>query len=109
MTQELGRKGNELSFKCLVVLALDQRADWGHRQLKLTVNANQFKHTNPPHIHLLLCQMVKEGLHLIFECFIYREPLKSIFAKFASIGLLQQTITWYMVTGKLIIIPALGH
>ena len=28
---------------------------------------------------------------------------------FASIGLLQQTITWYMVVGKLIIIPALGH
>ena len=25
------------------------------------------------------------------------------------IGLLQQTITWYMVAGKLIIIPALGH
>ena len=25
------------------------------------------------------------------------------------IGLLQQTITWYMVVGKLIIIPALGH
>ena len=25
------------------------------------------------------------------------------------IGLLQQTITWYMVLGKLIIIPALGH
>ena len=27
----------------------------------------------------------------------------------AEIGLLQQTITWYMVVGKLIIIPALGH
>ena len=26
-----------------------------------------------------------------------------------EIGLLQQTITWYMVAGKLIIIPALGH
>ena len=25
------------------------------------------------------------------------------------IGLWQQTITWYMVDGKLIIIPALGH
>ena len=25
------------------------------------------------------------------------------------IGLLQQTITWYMVAGKLIVIPALGH
>ena len=24
-------------------------------------------------------------------------------------GLLQQTIKWYMVVGKLIIIPALGH
>ena len=29
--------------------------------------------------------------------------------RFCSIGLLQQTITWYMVVGKLIIIPALGH
>ena len=26
-----------------------------------------------------------------------------------AIDLLQQTITWYMVVGKLIIIPALGH
>ena len=26
-----------------------------------------------------------------------------------SVGLLQQTITWHMVAGKLIIIPALGH
>ena len=26
-----------------------------------------------------------------------------------SIGLLQQMITWYIVVGKLIIIPALGH
>ena len=26
-----------------------------------------------------------------------------------GIGLLQQTITWYMVVGKLIVIPALGH
>jgi len=26
-----------------------------------------------------------------------------------TIGLLQKTITWYMVVGKLIIIPALGH
>ena len=26
-----------------------------------------------------------------------------------TIGLLQQTITWYMVEGKVIVIPALGH
>ena len=26
-----------------------------------------------------------------------------------AIGILQQTVTWYMVAGKLIIIPALGH
>ena len=29
--------------------------------------------------------------------------------KTLGIGLLQQTITWYMVVGKLIIIPAVGH
>ena len=29
--------------------------------------------------------------------------------KASSIGLLQQMITWYLVVGKLIIIPALGH
>ena len=35
---------------------------------------------------------------------------KMIKRKYKSqIGLLQQTITWYMVAGKLIIIPALGH
>ena len=33
----------------------------------------------------------------------------NFFPELATIGLLQQTITWYMVVGKLIIIPAPGH
>ena len=32
-----------------------------------------------------------------------------LFNEIEIIGLLQQTITWYMVAGKLVIIPALGH
>ena len=41
---------------------------------------------------------------LFLVSFIFGYP-----ADYKVIGFLQQTITWYMVVGKLIIIPALGH
>ena len=52
----------------------------------------------------LLVQANKEtvGFHFV-------KPNASAIEEFSLIGLLQQTITWYMMVGKLIIIPAQGH